>query len=284
MIQFRLLISILIIGSIAACEIFNKKSNKDIEGLAVARVYDAYLLKEDIPSINDFNSKEDSIQITNRFINGWIKDEVVLSYAQKYVSDVTVTEIDREINEYKKELLINKYETELINQKFERIIDDEELISYYNKYMQSYKVDEAAVRFKYVKISVDDKHDSLKVWVKEEEHLNKLKDYCSEYLKECHLDTSSWVPFDYLLEKLKEDEVKVPLYLGKGTFAKTKGNKNVVYLKVIDKVEAEDYAPFGFVKDEIEEVLINKKRKDFLKEKRDALYKKALNNSEVEIY
>ena len=53
----------------------------------LAKVGDAYLYPSELNEISSGSSKEDSIQITSKYINNWIREMLLLQKAEKNLSD-----------------------------------------------------------------------------------------------------------------------------------------------------------------------------------------------------
>ena len=94
-------------------------NNKEDKGKAIAKINSSTLYSSDIEQISQNGlSKNDSIALVKSYINKWAYDEVFYQQALSYLTEEELN-INKELEDYKKELLSYKFQTKLINEKLD---------------------------------------------------------------------------------------------------------------------------------------------------------------------
>jgi len=84
---------------------------------AIARVFEKSLYAEDIKEILPKNtSPKDSAIFVKGFIEQWITNELLMHQAESNLPE-DEKDVQKEIDDYRKNLLVYRYETELVHQK-----------------------------------------------------------------------------------------------------------------------------------------------------------------------
>jgi hypothetical protein len=99
---------------ISACELFQFKNNGNEEDAItsepLASVGDIYLFKKDIEGIVPQGiSKEDSVDLIERHIKGWVKKQLLISEAQNQLTFDEV-ELERRVLDYRYALMMHEFE------------------------------------------------------------------------------------------------------------------------------------------------------------------------------
>src|SRR5437763_1427677 len=93
----------------------------------IARVYEKKLyLSELAPNIPRQLNKKDSLLFLDTYREQWILNELLLHQAESNLSE-DQKDIEKEISEYRKNLLVYRYETELVKQKLDTAVSQQEI-------------------------------------------------------------------------------------------------------------------------------------------------------------
>ena len=102
----------------------------------IASVYEKDLTySEIIDAIPD--EVEDSSYFAEKFINDWIRKELMLSYAEININ-TDLLKYKKQIEDYRSSLLIYAYKQELLNQNLDTAIVFSEIENYYEKYKEEF--------------------------------------------------------------------------------------------------------------------------------------------------
>ena len=114
---------IVLIFALISCNQQEKGMNED----PVARVYDKYLYPSDLkghipPGLNS----EDSIRISRRLVEEWIRNQLLLKQAEIQLPE-DMKDVDKQVEEYRTSLLIFKYKQNLLSMNLDSLISDKEI-------------------------------------------------------------------------------------------------------------------------------------------------------------
>ena len=241
--------------------------------------------------LSEINSKipkhlEDSAYFVKKYIDDWIRKELMISYAEMNLSQ-DLLYYEEQINDYRASLLIYAYQQELLNQNFDTIINILDIKNYYNKYKDELRLSKNIYKGRYIIIDKTapnlSKLNELYLSEKDEEIL-QLEDYCIQFSKEYNIDISKWSYFSILNNKL-------PNYVNneESFFKKTKSvifedDNFKYYLYIKDYKIIGTISPLEIEFDRIKDVLLNKKKIEFLKKIENELYQNALDKNKIKIY
>ena len=83
------------------------------------------------------NQIEDSAYFVEKFINNWIRKELLLSHAEMNIN-MDLFEFEKQIEDYRESLLIYAYQQEILNQNFDTMISSLEIQDYYNQFKDKF--------------------------------------------------------------------------------------------------------------------------------------------------
>jgi len=231
-------------------------------------------------------STDDSSFFIDSYINIWVRKQLMIYHAEINLSS-GLTDYEKQIQEYRESLLIYAYQQELINQNFDTTITSQEILEYYNRYREEFKLVKNIFIGRY--IVVDKSAPSLKdlsKWYKSdnEESVEKLVDYCQQFAKEYYLTDSSWQYFSNINDRLPNliSEEEYFLQHTKGVWFEDEIYRYYIYIK--DYQIKGSISPLSLEREKIHNVLLNKNKIQYLKQLEDELYQNALDLKRIKIY
>ena len=249
---------------ILSCD-FNTESNDNI----VAIVGDKTLSKEDlINKLPKIVNSEDSIIISNKIINNWALNQLLIDNAEINLSSEEVEKIEKISSDYYNDLLISTYKNKVASYNSDTLVLDDEISKYYDSNFENFLLYEDIIKGRYVRLN------------KNNFNLNEIKrrfrrfneqdltffDSISLQLLNYSLNDTTWVNKDLFFNKIpviKDEEieriVKKTLYVVK------EDSLDVYLIKINDFIDINDKAPLDYIYNRIEELIKNKKRVDFIK-------------------
>ena len=244
---------------------FNTESNDNI----VARAGEKTLTKEElIDKLPKIINLEDSIIISNKIINNWALNQLLIENAEINLSSEEIEKIEKISSEYYNDLLISTYKNKVASYNYDTLVLDNEISEYYNSNFDNFLLYEDIIKGRYVRLN------------KNNFNLNEIKrrfrrfneqdltffDSISLQLLNYSLNDTTWVNKDLFFNKipvLKDDEieriVKKTLYVVK------EDSLDVYLIKINDFIGINDKAPLDYIYNRIEELVKNKKKVDFIK-------------------
>lgn len=260
--KLRTLIIFLLL--LLSCD-FNYESNDNIVARAGEKIMTNEELIEKLPKI--INS-EDSLIISNKIINNWALNQLLIKNAEINLSSEEVEKIEKISREYYNDLLISTYKNKVASYNSDTLVLDDEISEYYNSNFDNFILYEDIIKGRYVRLN------------KNNFNLNEIKrrfkrfneqdltffDSISLQLLNYSLNDTTWVNKDLFFNKipvLKDEEidriVKKTLYVVK------EDSLDVYLIKINDFIIINDKAPLDYIYNRIEELIKNKKRVDFIK-------------------
>lgn len=254
--------------------------------LIIAKVGGEYLSYSELTSMipNDL-TPEDSTELASNIIQNWMNEELMFGKAQfNLVSEQT--DIEEQVEKYRKELFIFEYEKELINQKLDTNISDEEIIEFYDENQEIFQLKDYILKVRYTKLlpNSPDQDEVIK-WMKKDDDESKdyLLDYCHKYAVNCYTDTN-WVFFNQLLRQLPIEVYNKESFLRKGKFVQFTDADHLYYLHVIDIQSKNTLSPLELELDRIQGLILNSRKIELLNTIRRSVYRDAIRKGNAEKY
>lgn len=252
---------------------------------ALARVGDNYLYRSDLDHIS-FSDTEDSLIKAKSFIEAWINKQLLLEKALQNLSEKQADFSDQ-LENYKNSLLIYAYENQLIKQKLDTLVSEKEIRQYYQENKHNFKLKEQLFQLRFVKyLNSAPIQDSLKFWLyADEDYKDKLMDYCTQFAEQCHLDTNEWVSLTNI-KRLMPDPEKNILSLINSQQSKFEASDTIrSFIANIDATKPRDMAaPISYIKNQIIEIIINKRKLQLLSKVKQEIYEEATLKRYYELY
>lgn len=254
----------------------------------VARVNDSFLYAADLADIvPSGTSAEDSARLVKRFVNSWIRKQLMISEAASKI-EFDQQELDRKILDYKFALMVYEYEKFYVNAALDKEVTEEEIKAYYEANKDNFELKQIIIRGFYVKVPKEaPRLNKLREFLeqKDDQDLEKLKSYCYRFATDFMLDKSTWVNFEELI-------VNTPLmsipnkvqWLEANKKVETSDDRFLYFLNVADYKISNQLSPLEFVRDQIETIIINKRKTELAARLEKEIYEKAQKKNAFEIY
>jgi hypothetical protein len=255
---------------------------------ALARVNKNYLYQSEVNNrLPDNLSPNDSAAFVQRYINDWAKQELLLSGATQNLNEEKLNQFDKLINQYRSDLYTNAYLEALINKNLDTIVKDSEAKKYFNNYTKAFTLNENLIQFRYVK--VNEERGDLKDLIRRLKRFNnadkKVLDSLSIQFKSYALNDSIWVKPNKVLNKLpvitnaNSDEL-----LKKSNFLQLKDSLDLYLVQIKNVLNRGDTAPLSYVRPTINQIVVNKRKVDLLRQIESDITKDAIKNKKFEIF
>ncbi len=261
------------------------KKNASI--IPIARVNDSYLYNEDIINlIPDNTSKEDSTIIVNNFINRWATKQLLIDQSMINLSQEKQDFFNEMVSQYKTDLYTEAYKSSIILKQLDTVILRKEYEDYYNLNKRNFKLNDELLKVRYIQVDnffLDIK--ALEKKIKRYDSIDK-KDLInlSIKFKSFNLNDSIWIKSDVLIGRLpvlKEENLKV---LKKPNYTQLQDSLGVYLIKIEAILKTNDIAPLSYVRPTIEQIILNKRKKNLLKKIQKDITIDAIKNKNFEIF
>ena len=228
---------------------------------------------------------EDSAYFVQTYMNKWIRKQLMIYHAEINLS-TDLTSYKTQIEEYRSSLLIYAYQQELLNQNFDTTITESEINSYFQRYKNEFKLSKNIFQGRFIVVDkLAPNLASLNRWFKLEEDINgNLVDYCQQFAKEYYLEDSNWQYFSIFNNKLPNVINREDDFLKNTTSVWFDDDIFRYYVYVKNYKLKGSISPLSIEEEKIKNVLLNKKKIEYLKQLEDELYQNALALKKIKIY
>lgn len=259
-------------------------NNSDTE---LARVYDSYLYVSDLDGLVPVGAgTSDSLAICRNYIDNWVKNQLLLSQAEKNLIDEQ-KDFSRQLSDYRNSLVIYKYESELIRQSLDTVISEEEIENYYQVNQQNFRLNNNIVQVVFAQVSSESpKRVRIKSLVKSDlqEDRDSLEFYCLRYAEDYQIVDEGWIIFDELLMRVPIKVVNPETWLNKNKFIELKADDYYYYINFIDFKLGESVSPLALQRNNIKSIIINMRKKMLIRAMKDEIFEQAMKNNDFEYF
>lgn len=278
-------------GLVAGCDLFRiKDSQTEIisESPPVARVYNTFLYPEDLEGLtSEAINSSDSTDIVERYIQSWIKKQLLIDEASSQIN-FDEAELTRKILDYRYALIVHEFKQYHINQQLETEVSEDEIQAYYQSNQDNFELKQNIIRGIFIKLpkeaprinTVGKLIRSTKPQDKEE-----LASYCFQFATYYTLEDTVWFNFDELIQSTPLASIpNQEQYLKNNRYVET-SDQNFEYFLFINEYKiADQISPLEFVRDNIAEIIVNKRKIALANQLETDIYSEAQENNDFEIF
>jgi len=252
--------------SFTACDYF-----KPEQEAVIARVNETYLYKNDILKILPENyTQKDSTILVNDYINRWAKKQLLVQGAKLNLNQDKQDGFNKLVEEYESDLYSKAYLEALVYKGLDTVVSQADIESYYEENKEAFKLNEELIKFRY--INLDENRLDLKI-IKEkfkrfDSNDKKELDSIAIQFKSYSLNDSVWIRLDQVVNKIPVIKDSLGLYL----------------MQINECLQRNDTSPLEYVRPTINQILINKRKLELIRQLEKDITKDAIKNKQFETY
>jgi len=278
--------------SIAGCDFIRMKKDKAsaeaTQRIPVARVNKTYLYKDELAGIvQPGTNPDDSTTRVEAYINSWIKKQLLIQEASRKIN-INEAEVERKILDYRYSLIAYEYQAYYIRQRLDTAIQAQAIEKYYKENIDNFILKQNIVRATFIKVpKTAPRTNKIKelIFSKNANAKGELKSYCLSFSAAYHLADSAWMVFDELVKNSPLSEIPNKVqFLKSNPYYETADENYLYFLKVEEYRISDNISPLEFVRDEIRNILLNKRKVELAKQLEDEVYTTGVRNKEFEIF
>ncbi|MDX1332071.1 MAG: peptidyl-prolyl cis-trans isomerase [Robiginitalea sp.] len=258
------------------------------ETIPLARVGEKYLYPEDIQEfLNENLSPQDSAAMVSNLINTWATRELLLSRAKINLPEAKITEFESLISDYRAELYTRAYREALVAQISDTLVGEEEMQAFYENEKENFRLQEKIIQLRFIELPLQ--------FLNREEVTDRLRRFEGEDLafldsvgvqfKKLHFNDSLWIPVSRVVQEIApltyENEAD---YLKNSQFFEMEDSTGVYLTKVVEVLNPNEIAPLSYIEPTIRQVLLNRRKMQYLRSLETDLMDEAIRQKEFEIY
>jgi hypothetical protein len=265
------------------CSLFNGNNHE----APAARVFEQYLYPSDIgDAIPGGISLQDSIILAKRYIDTWVKDQLMLHRAEQELTDEQ-KDFQRQMDEYYRSLLIYSYRQKLLQQKLDTVVSSDEISTYYQENVNNFILGQDVIRGTFIKVPLSaPRLDELRRWSRSngEDDLDQIEKYCISYAEKFSDFNDSWIYFSSIRVQLPMQISQPSRYLTYNKNIETSDSLYRYFLHVTDHLPEGEIAPIEMVSGDIINIILNKRKIEFFQDLEQIVFNDGVSRNQFEIY
>jgi hypothetical protein len=168
------------------------------------------------------------------------------------------------------------------------IVSASEIEGYYKGNIDNFVLKQNIVQATYLKVpKTAPRTNKVKDMIlsKKPKDVQELKSYCLSFSAAYHLADSTWMVFDELVKNSPLAEIPNKIqFLKAYPYYETSDDSYLYFLKVGNYRISDNISPLEFVRDEIRNIILNKRKVELAKKLEDDVFNNAVSEKEFEIF
>lgn len=281
MYKFLAIPLLLLIGS---CQLFETQTEEDV----IARVGNHLLYKGDIQNlVGPGTPSLDSILIVNSFIDKWATQKLLMDQAKINLSEEKLNTYEELVANYRTDLYTKGYVDIIATESLNSEISESELYSFYEQNSANFLLNEDLVQLRYIHVGKDNKSvNTLKQQLFNfgENERKELEEKEFQF-KTFSLDDTTWAQAKTVKDKIAviTDENYNEL-LKKSNRLELQDSLGVYLIYVNDVLLRNEQAPLSYVKSTIEQIILNRRKLDIIKNLEKDILQDAIRSKKFEVF
>ena len=276
----RLIVSIALI-SLSACTFF---SDETMETKVAVSAFGKNLLLDSLCSrIPNELSFEDSALLSERIIEGWVRENVLLAQAEKNINEFS-SAFESSVSAYRNALLVTQFEREFVASRVDPQVLDEEIETFHSDYPELFQLKEHVLRAVFLEINTEeDKLDSARIWLTEADSssIPNLEQWSIERGAHFALDVDYWWFLSDLLEVVPMQVYRIEDQLKDRRLIEFTDGDSRYLLRILEHRLKHLPSPISIARERIVYLIIQERRRTILENLRNDLVREAWANGEI---
>lgn len=275
-----------IVVLLSSCEFFKPKEITNQPEIAVVNT-GKVLYPSDLEGLFPPNaSVDDSIILAEKYVDDWVKKQLMIDEAIEK-TQLNEAEIERKVLEYRYALIVHTYVKNYIDKNLDKEVTDDVINQYYQEKSDNFLLKQNIVKCIFAKIPKTAPNvRSFRRNFREYPEVNQedFKSYMSQYSLKSNLEDTVWIPLnDIIFNTPLEDTPNANQFLETTTFSETSDETHTYFLKIFDYKISEEVSPLQFIRDDIVNIILNKRKIELKKELEEKIYDNAVSQNLFQI-
>ncbi|HEY5823031.1 MAG TPA: peptidyl-prolyl cis-trans isomerase, partial [Cyclobacteriaceae bacterium] len=276
---------------LVGCDLIRMKEDKAAEPesrKAIARVNNTFLYLDELAGLVGANStREDSVSRITAYVNSWVRKQLLINEAMKNI-DINEAEVERKVLDYRYSLIGYEFQNFYIKQHMNDSISDAEVETYYKEHVDNFVLKQNIVRGTFIKVPKEaprTKRIKELMFSKKEKDITELNSYCLSFSSAYHLSDSTWIEFDKLSVNSPLAEIPNKIqFLKTNPYYETNDTQSLYFLKIDDYKISDNISPLEFVREDIKNIILNKRKVELAQKLEQDVYENAVKTKDFEVF
>ncbi|MBT8302930.1 MAG: peptidyl-prolyl cis-trans isomerase [Bacteroidia bacterium] len=262
--------------------------NKNGELTPIARVNNSYLYQEDIEDIfSEGLSESDSIVLVTNYINKWATQQLLIDGAAINLNEDKQKEFEKLVDQYRKDLISKAYLEALVKQNIDTIVSLQEATDFYESNKENFKLNEELIKFRYINVdeNISDISEITRRFKRFNQEDREVLDSIAIQFKNYSLNDSIWVKVNQVISKISAVTIQnKSRLLKKSNFIQLKDSLGLYLMQINEVLLRNEIAPLEYIKPTIDQIVINRRKLELVKQLEKDITKDAIENNKFEIF
>ena len=261
---------------LSGCAAYEKKNQSG----AAVEVNGHYLYRSTLDSLTVGLNPEDSLRVVQQYVSQWAKD--ILVYDKSQESRVRNRDkIEEIVADYRRTLYVHAYEEQLVDRRMPKTVPDSTIKQVYEQMPDRFVLDESIVKGILVVVP-NEAADLAKLrgWLAKEK-LDEIEKYVYKNASGYELFTDKWLTTTELLGHMPTERAELEAGLKAKNQIEVSDSLKTYILQVTEKQLKGSQMPMEYARPEIEKIVLNARRVEFLNKERERLYNEAIQEKKV---
>ncbi len=239
---------------ISACS----RSNNDMEksGVELVTIADTTLMLSDVErQLPAGISSADSIVMTKKIVEAWIKDNLLKDIAINNIADME--SIERRVADYRNRLILMEYMSSMAGSRA-KSVSDNDIKQYYAKFGDEMLLERPLVKGVYLKVSADaDRLDQVRDWVANpsQQSIDRLEKYGLKEAMQYDYFMTRWVDWSRIVDQIPYRFEDADEFVATHRNFETTKDGALYLLHISDYLKSGEKMPYSFAVSRIKEIL-----------------------------
>jgi hypothetical protein len=269
---------------VSSCKEFNNQAKR----IPLAKAGEKVLYYDQLPVNGQAGmSPADSAAVVQNYINRWAKREILKQKAIQNLTPEFKTEVERQVEEMRTNLLIHQYQQQMINQKMDSVVTTAEIENYYSSKETSFVLNINIVKALFIRISSDIPNlSNVSQWYRsnDPQDIAQLESFCYQFADKFDDFNEQWIPFSILLAELPITIDNQEDFLNRNSHFEAEDTGYHYFVSIREYRVRGTVAPFEYVTNNIKSMILNSRRMEFLQGLENGVFNEAIRDNIFTIY
>ena len=254
----------------------------------IARVGSNYLYKDDLVKLlGNPLDYSDSLIKARSLIDNWARSQLLIQQAKINLPEGDLQGLEFLVDNYRKNLYENTYRKAIINKNLDTLISDYEMQNFLSDNVELFKLKAPLFQVRYIHLPPDnvDQLEIQRSFQRFDAYDRKFLDSLSFQFYNFILTDSLWIDKSNLTSKVSFlDRKNFKKYIRKLKFFKIEDSLGVYLFYLKNYLEKGDIAPNQVIKSTIKNIILNRRKNEFIKKVEKDIIHDAIKSKNFEVY
>ena len=258
------------------------------EGGVIARIGSNYLHINDLKSeLSSYKDKPDSLIKLKSLIDDWALNELLIQQAKLNLPESDILKLEVLVNNYRRDLYSNTYRKSAVSKNLDTLISNFEIQNFLENNQELFKLKAPLYQVRYIHLPPDnvDQFEIQRSFQRFNDLDIKFLDSLSFQFYNFILSDSVWINKNYLTSQVSFlNQKNFNTYIRKSKFFKIEDTLGVYLFYVKNFLKKGEISPYEVFKPTIKNIILNRRKLDFIKKFEKDILQDAIKTNNFEIY